>query len=53
MNRARIVFLSHFDRHLYRFRLPIMKLLVEQGCEVYALCPDGDFSERFANEGVR
>lgn len=53
MNKARIVFLAHFDRHLYRFRLPIMKILLKQGCEVYALCPDGDVSSRFAAEGVR
>ena len=53
MKKARIVFLSHLDRNLYRFRLPIMKLLVEQGCEVYALCPEGEYSGRFAAMGVR
>lgn len=30
-----------------------MRLLIERGCEVYALCPEGDFSGRFADEGVR
>lgn len=53
MRRARIVFLSHLDRNLYRFRLPIMKRLVELGCEVYALCPEGEYSGRFAAVGVR
>jgi N,N'-diacetylbacillosaminyl-diphospho-undecaprenol alpha-1,3-N-acetylgalactosaminyltransferase len=53
MKKARIVFLSHLDRNLYRFRLPLMQLLVEQGCEVYALCPEGGFSGRFADVGVR
>lgn len=53
MSKARIVFLSHLDRNLYRFRLPIMKRLVELGREVYALCPEGDYSSRFAEAGVR
>ena len=53
MRRARIVFLSHLDRNLYRFRLPIMKRLVELGCEVSALCPEGEYSDRFASVGVR
>jgi len=30
-----------------------MRALVARGCEVYALCPDGEFSGRFARFGVR
>lgn len=50
--RGRAVFLSHHDWHLYRFRLPLMRALLERGWDVLALCPDGDYAPRFAAEGV-
>jgi glycosyltransferase involved in cell wall biosynthesis len=50
--RGRAVFLSHHDWHLYRFRLPLMRALSERGWDVRALCPTGDYSPRFAAEGV-
>jgi N,N'-diacetylbacillosaminyl-diphospho-undecaprenol alpha-1,3-N-acetylgalactosaminyltransferase len=48
----RIVFLSHLDLNLYRFRLPVMQSLVQEGHEVIALCPEGEFSKRFAHYGI-
>lgn len=48
----RIVFLSHVDFNLYLFRLPVMKAMVKQGWEVFALCPEGEYSPRFADEGI-
>ena len=48
----RIVFLSHVDFNLYLFRLPIMKAMVEAGWEVYALCPEGEYSKRFQDDGI-
>ena len=47
-----IAFLSHLDLNLYLFRLPIMQKLVEQGHKVYAVCPKGDYFEKFAEHGV-
>ena len=47
-----IAFLSHLDLNLYLFRLPIMQKLVEQGHKVYAVCPRGDYFEKFAEHGV-
>ena len=47
-----IAFLSHLDLNLYRFRLPVMKELLRRGHRVYAVCPKGDYSERFAEEGI-
>ena len=47
-----IVFLSHFDGNLYLFRLPIMKALALKGWRVIALCPGGEYSSRFQEEGV-
>jgi N,N'-diacetylbacillosaminyl-diphospho-undecaprenol alpha-1,3-N-acetylgalactosaminyltransferase len=49
----RAVFLSHLDLHLWQFRRPLMRALVERGCEVIALCPSGAYSTRFAEDGVR
>ncbi len=48
----RIVFLSHVDFNLYLFRLPIMKAMAASGWEVYALCPKGDYSDRFQKDGI-
>jgi N,N'-diacetylbacillosaminyl-diphospho-undecaprenol alpha-1,3-N-acetylgalactosaminyltransferase len=48
----KIVFLSHFDANLFLFRLPIMHALVNEGWEVIALCPEGDYHHRFVEFGV-
>ncbi len=47
-----IVFLSHFDGNLYLFRLPIMEALAQQGWRVIALCPSGEYSDRFAEHNI-
>ena len=48
----KIGFLSHLDLNLYLFRLPIMTRLVEEGHEVYAICPKGDKFDLFENYGI-
>lgn len=48
----KIGFLSHLDLNLYLFRLPIMQRLVEEGHEVYAICPRGDKFDLFQNYGI-
>jgi len=48
----KIAFLSHLDANLFLFRLPIMELLVANGHQVYAICPKGEFSNRFIEYGV-
>lgn len=45
-------FLSHLDLNLWLFRLPIMQELVRQGHTVYAICPDGEVSNSFAEHGI-
>ncbi|MDD2780906.1 glycosyltransferase family 4 protein [Sulfuricurvum sp.] len=45
-------FLSHLDYNLWLFRLPIMQELVRQGHTVYAICPSGEVSGRFAQHNV-
>ena len=45
-------FLSHLDFNLWLFRLPIMQELVRQGHTVYALCPSGEISGSFSNQGI-
>jgi N,N'-diacetylbacillosaminyl-diphospho-undecaprenol alpha-1,3-N-acetylgalactosaminyltransferase len=50
---ARLLFLSHYDFNLYRFRLPVMKAAVEQGYEVIAASPPGPYAGEFAAHGIR
>ena len=52
MNNKKIVFLSHLDLNLYLFRLPIMKQLVKNGFNVYAIIPKGDYFEKFKDFGI-
>jgi len=49
----KIAFLSHLDLNLYLFRLPIMRALVQQGHEVYAVCPQGEKFALFEAEGIK
>ncbi|NWF65954.1 MAG: glycosyltransferase family 4 protein [Campylobacterales bacterium] len=49
----KIAFLSHLDMNLYQFRLPIMIELVKNGHEVYAICPRGDFFDKFLEYGIK
>ena len=48
----KIGFLSHLDLNLYLFRLPIMQRLIEEGHEVYAICPKGDKFDLFEIDGI-
>jgi len=48
----RFAFVSHLDFNLYRFRLPLMKALAEQGADVFAVSPAGNLSSRFADHGI-
>jgi len=45
-------FLSHLDLNLWLFRLPIMQELVHKGHTVYAICPNGEASDSFAEYGI-
>lgn len=49
----KFVFLSHLDANLYLFRLPVMRALTEAGHEVIALCPRGEFFDRFAAADIQ
>lgn len=49
----KIAFLAHIDINLYLFRLPIMKILVEAGWEVYAIVPKGEYSYKFKDYGIK
>lgn len=49
----KIGFLSHLDLNLYLFRLPIMQKLVEEGHEVYAICPKGEKFDSFSQYGIK
>lgn len=48
----KIVFLSHVDMNLYLFRLPIMQALVHKGHNVIALCPRGEYFDKFKMHGI-
>lgn len=49
----KIAFLSHLDRNLYLFRLPIMLELLRLGHEVFALSPDGEDLKKMADMGIK
>lgn len=49
----KIIFLSHTDSNLFRFRLPIMLELTKNGHEVIALTPKGKDFDKFAPLGIR
>ena len=49
----KIGFLSHLDLNLYLFRLPIMQKLVEEGHEVYAICPKGEKFDSFSKSEIK
>jgi N,N'-diacetylbacillosaminyl-diphospho-undecaprenol alpha-1,3-N-acetylgalactosaminyltransferase len=49
----KIAFLSHLDLNLYLFRLPIMQRLIEEGHEVYAICPKGEKFDAFSQFGIK
>jgi N,N'-diacetylbacillosaminyl-diphospho-undecaprenol alpha-1,3-N-acetylgalactosaminyltransferase len=47
-----LAFLSHLDYNLWLFRLPVMQALVRQGHTVYVICPNGEISGSFAQNGI-
>lgn len=49
----KIVFLSHTDSNLFRFRLPVMLALKEKGHEIIALIPKGEDFDKFAPLGIK
>lgn len=49
---ARFLFLSHLDFNLFRFRLPVMKALVDRGHEVVAASPVGAYAARLPALGI-
>ena len=49
----KILFLSHTDSNLYRFRLPVMIALVKEGHQVVALVPKGECFEKFSKHNIK
>lgn len=45
-----IGFLSHSDMSIYHFRLSIMRALKERGHKVYAIAPNGAYTDKIARE---
>ena len=50
--KKKIGFMAHYDRNLFHFRLPIMKKLINDGYEVYAISPEGEFTALIEKQGV-
>ncbi|MEM2445721.1 MAG: glycosyltransferase family 4 protein [Candidatus Bathyarchaeia archaeon] len=48
----RFLFFSQHDFNLYRFRLPVMRALVERGARVWAVSPPGEYSTHFQEHGI-
>lgn len=45
----KIVFISHSDESIFRFRLPVMRALKNKNI-VYALAPNGNYSEKISKD---
>lgn len=50
--KPQIAFLSHLDINLYRFRLPLMIKMINNGWQVYAIVPKGKYIQKFVNYGI-
>ncbi len=48
----KIAFLSSLDLNLYLFRIDIMEKLLEKGHKVYAIIPEGNYSNLIRERGV-
>lgn len=48
----RFLFFSQRDFNLYRFRLSVMRALVEHGAKVWAVSPPGEYSPCFKEQGI-
>ena len=47
---AKFGFLSHADMSIYFFRAPIMRELKRLGHEVFAIAPQGEYTDRLKSE---
>ncbi len=50
---AKVALVSHWDWVLHHFRLPVARALRDHGCEVLMVCPEGELSGSFVEEGLR
>ncbi len=50
---AKVLMVAHWDWVLYNFRLPLAKMLRENGFEVTFVCPNGEYVSRLLEEGFR
>lgn len=52
MGQKKFMFLTHYDFNLLRFRLPIMVELIRKGNKVIAVCPSGQYSNKFLSYDI-
>jgi glycosyltransferase involved in cell wall biosynthesis len=50
--RPHAVFVSHLDRTLYLFRLPVLRALVDRGWRVTAVAPEEGYGARLRERGI-
>jgi len=49
----KIVLFANTDWYLYNFRLPLIKSLISQGNQVVVIAPEGYYSKKIENEGIK
>ncbi|WP_456331482.1 glycosyltransferase family 4 protein [Fervidibacter sacchari] len=49
----KVLLVAHWDWVLYNFRLPLARMLRENGFEVTFVCPNGEYVPRLREEGFR
>jgi len=50
---VKVLLVAHWDWVLYNFRLPLARMLRENGFEVTFVCPNGEYIPRLLEEGFR
>lgn len=49
----KFLFISHFDYTIWKFKIPLLRVLIEYGNIVYVACPTGIKSKDFSNIGIK
>ena len=52
-DRPKVLIVTNWDWTIYNFRLPLAKMLRDEGCEVVFVCPFGRYVDRIQEQGFR
>lgn len=53
MTPKKILYISHYDYTIWRFKIPLLKRLILDGHQIIVACPPGDLSNEFSTIGIQ